>query len=98
MTGKKTLGSAATGRKINARIPDSSKAAASSDVPIGRRIKGVEILIANPRPLLREPLHAEFRCRCGISRSGVPDDQTTSRQRVSYRALTTGSEANRRQS
>jgi hypothetical protein len=30
---------------LKARIPDSSKAAASSDVPIGRRINGAEILM-----------------------------------------------------
>jgi hypothetical protein len=47
MTGKSTLGSEATGRKLKARIPDSSKAAANSDVPIGRRINGAEILISN---------------------------------------------------
>ena len=45
ITGKSTLGNEATGRKLNARIPDSSSAAANSDVPIGRRINGAEILI-----------------------------------------------------
>jgi hypothetical protein len=45
MTGKSTLGSDATGRKLNARIPDISKAAASSDVPMGRLINGAEILM-----------------------------------------------------
>jgi hypothetical protein len=45
ITGKSTLGSGATGRKLKARIPDSSNAAASSDVPIGRRINGAEILM-----------------------------------------------------
>ena len=45
MTGKSTLGRDATGRKLKARIPDSSRAAASSDVPIGRRINGAGILI-----------------------------------------------------
>src|SRR5258707_15854809 len=45
MTGKFTLGSEAPVRKLNARIPESSSAAANSDVPIGRRINGVEMLI-----------------------------------------------------
>src|SRR5579862_8662978 len=45
MTGKSILGSEATGRKLKARIPDSRSAAASSDVPIGRRMNGAEILI-----------------------------------------------------
>jgi hypothetical protein len=30
---------------LKARIPESSKAAASSDVPIGRRINGAEIFM-----------------------------------------------------
>jgi hypothetical protein len=45
ITGKSTRGNEATGRKLNARIPDSSSAAANNDVPIGRRMNGVEILI-----------------------------------------------------
>jgi hypothetical protein len=45
MTGKSTLGNDATGRKLKARIPESSNAAARSDVPIGRRMNGAEILI-----------------------------------------------------
>jgi hypothetical protein len=45
ITGKSTRGSEATGKELKARIPDSSKAAASSDVPIGRRINGAEILM-----------------------------------------------------
>jgi len=46
ITGKSIFGSEATGRKLNARIPDSSSAAANNDVPIGRRINGAEMLIA----------------------------------------------------
>jgi hypothetical protein len=46
ITGKSTLGSEDTGKKLKARIPESSSAAASSDVPIGRRINGDEIFIA----------------------------------------------------
>jgi hypothetical protein len=46
ITGKSTRGSDATGRKKNARIPESNSAAAKSDVPIGRRMNGAEILIA----------------------------------------------------
>src|SRR5215475_13600650 len=49
ITGKSILGREATGRKLNARIPDSSSAAASSDVPIGLRIKGPEMFIV-PTP------------------------------------------------
>jgi hypothetical protein len=45
ITGKSTVGSEATGRKLKARIPDISSAAASSEVPIGRRINGDEILM-----------------------------------------------------
>jgi hypothetical protein len=45
ITGKSTLGSEATGRKVKARIPESSSAAASSDVPIGRRMNGAEMLM-----------------------------------------------------
>jgi hypothetical protein len=45
ITGKSTRGREATGRKLKARIPESSNAAASSEVPIGRRINGAEILI-----------------------------------------------------
>src|SRR5579863_525711 len=59
MTGKSTRGSEATGRKLKARIPDKSNAAASSDVPIGRRINGAEILILEPAGLTRAlNLHA----------------------------------------
>src|SRR5277367_6101383 len=63
ITGKSILGREATGRKLKARIPDISKAADSSDVPIGRRINGAEILILmnqkshfrilNSQPLVR---------------------------------------------
>jgi hypothetical protein len=49
MTGKSTRGSDATGRKLKARIPESRSAAASSDVPIGRRINGAEILMLSNR-------------------------------------------------
>ena len=45
ITGKSTRGSDATGNKLKARIPESSSAAASRDVPIGRRINGDEILM-----------------------------------------------------
>jgi hypothetical protein len=39
------VGNEATGSKLNARIPDRINAAAMSDVPIGRRMNGAEILI-----------------------------------------------------
>ena len=38
-------GSEATGRNLKARIPESSNAAANSDVPTGRRMNGAEILM-----------------------------------------------------
>src|SRR6516225_4812457 len=47
ITGKSIFGREATGRKLKARIPDNSSAAASSDVPIGLRIKGAEIFIVH---------------------------------------------------
>src|SRR5258708_663072 len=53
ITGKSTLGREATGRKLNARIPESSNAAASNDVPIGRRINGAEILMLQTATLVR---------------------------------------------
>ncbi len=40
MTGNSTCGSGATGRKLKANTPESSSAAASSEVPTGRLIKG----------------------------------------------------------
>src|ERR1700678_1799095 len=52
MTGKSTRGSDATGNKLNARIPENSNAAASSDVPIGRRINGAEMLILHMNPVI----------------------------------------------
>src|ERR1700722_2075693 len=52
MTGKSTRGREATGRKLNARIPLSSNAAASSEVPIGRRINGAEMLMTKNRGLI----------------------------------------------
>src|SRR5215831_9453843 len=54
MTGKSIFGREATGRKLNARILESRSAAANSDVPIGLRINGAEILIVQrgtPNPL-----------------------------------------------
>jgi hypothetical protein len=47
ITGKSIFGREATGRKLKARIPDNSSAAAKSDVPIGRRMNGAEILISS---------------------------------------------------
>ena len=46
ITGKSICGNEATGRKLNARVPESSNAAANRDVPMGRRMNGAEILIA----------------------------------------------------
>ena len=45
LAGHPIFGNEATGRKLNASIPDSSSAAASSDVPIGLRINGAEMLM-----------------------------------------------------
>src|SRR5271154_607131 len=45
ITGNSTWGRAATGRKLNASTPDISSAKVNSDVPIGRLIKGAEILM-----------------------------------------------------
>src|ERR1700687_4331633 len=47
MTGNSTCGSGATGRKLNASVPESSSAAASNEVPTGRLIKGAEIFMAS---------------------------------------------------
>ena len=44
-TGNSTCGSGATGRKLNARIPAISNAAASSEVPTGRLMNGAEIFM-----------------------------------------------------
>jgi hypothetical protein len=57
ITGKSTRGSEATGNKLKARIPESRRAAASSDVPIGRRINGAEIFMR----------YVNFRCRKSIT-------------------------------
>src|SRR5713226_3712625 len=47
MTGNSTCGSGATGRKLKANTPESSSAAASSEVPTGRLIKGAEIFMTS---------------------------------------------------
>src|SRR5436305_14919475 len=47
MTGNSTWGNGATGKKLNARMPEISKAIASREVPIGRLINGAEIFITN---------------------------------------------------
>ena len=44
--GKSTRGRGATGNWTNAAPPDSSRAAASSDVAMGRRTKGPEMFMA----------------------------------------------------
>src|SRR3954468_24001789 len=46
MVGKSTFGSAATGSMLKAAIPNTRMPSIRSDVAIGRRIKGSEILIA----------------------------------------------------
>src|ERR1700730_12957105 len=86
ITGKSTLGNDATGRKLKARIPESSSAAASSDVPIGRRINGAEILIVNlPRHLLeqRRPGSDYRSCTFQID---APTGQTTDKPQAWCRA------------
>src|SRR5580692_3310402 len=45
MTGNSTWGSGATGRKLNASTPDSSRAAVNNEVPIGLLMKGAEIFM-----------------------------------------------------
>ena len=45
ITGNSTCGKGATGRKLNAKAPAMSSAAASNDVPTGRFIKGAEIFM-----------------------------------------------------
>src|SRR5713226_4531967 len=47
MTGNSTCGSGATGRKLKANTPESSSAAASSEVPTGRLINGAEIFMTS---------------------------------------------------
>ncbi|SPE44536.1 conserved hypothetical protein [Candidatus Sulfotelmatobacter sp. SbA7] len=42
MTGNSTWGSGATGRKLNASAPDINNASVSSEVPMGRLMKGAE--------------------------------------------------------
>src|SRR5580704_8414206 len=46
MVGKSTAGSAATGRFMNATIPNTRNAAAISDVAIGLRMNGAEMFMA----------------------------------------------------
>src|ERR1051325_4438336 len=82
ITGNSTCGSGATGRKLNARIPAMSKAAASSEVPIGRLMNGAEMFIANrlaPEPC-RQLRALQLGCRFGSERSVVPADRTRDRQ------------------
>ncbi len=55
MVGKSTCGSAETGRRTKPRTPHSITAKPSSDVAIGRSMKGVETLIATGRPLAAAP-------------------------------------------
>src|ERR1700740_657061 len=45
IVGKSTLGTAATGSRLYAPMPNTSTPIISSEVPIGRRIKGSEMLI-----------------------------------------------------
>src|ERR1700675_3149388 len=49
MTGNSTCGKGATGRNRKASAPDKNRAMVRSVVPIGRRINGAEIFMANPR-------------------------------------------------
>ena len=51
IVGKSTRGSGATGRCVNAAEPARSRAAASSDVAIGRRMNGAEMFIHSPFPV-----------------------------------------------
>ena len=48
MTGNSTCGRGATGRNWKASVPDRSRARVKSEVPMGRRMNGAEIFIANP--------------------------------------------------
>src|SRR5215467_11519743 len=45
IVGKSTLGTAATGNRLYAPMPNTSTPNISSEVPIGRRMKGSEMLI-----------------------------------------------------
>src|SRR6185369_3857919 len=104
ITGNSTWGSGATGRKLNARIPAMSKAAASSEVPIGRLMNGAEMfmLIAWHRSLV---------ANCGLfywvadlearESSGQPiepeinDRSCVKRQRLAYQKTAHDSDAER---
>ena len=55
IVGKSTRGSGATGSSGYAAMPTSTNAAMSSDVAIGRRMKGVEMLMPPSVPLRQPP-------------------------------------------
>src|SRR5579862_5187517 len=85
MTGNSTCGSGATGRKLNARMPEISSAIASREVPIGRLMNGAEIFIANL------PTQApQSDCRYADAKIAAPTDQTTGTPQAWYRASATG--------
>jgi hypothetical protein len=46
MTGNSTCGRGATGSLVKARTPDIKSASVNRDVPMGRLMKGAEILIS----------------------------------------------------
>ena len=56
MVGKSTRGSGATGRNGKAAKPTSTSAAVSSEVAMGRRMKGVEMLMAASLPCPQLPV------------------------------------------
>src|SRR5215472_10618774 len=70
ITGNSTCGSGATGKNRNASAPARNSAIVSSEVPIGRLMKGAEMFkAAPPAPVLQSGF------RCGIARSDAQGDQ-----------------------
>src|SRR5215470_6369416 len=92
ITGNSTCGSGATGRRLKARMPESSSAAASSEVPIGRLINGAEIFMTSrPRTVPRSG------CRFGSAQTCVPTGQTTGTPPASYKGSAVDSAEDRPQ-
>ena len=79
MAGKSTLGSGATGSRPNDRVPASSNARVSSVVATGRRMKGVDRLIARRPRRTRPRCSGPARAACARPPSDGPGGQSRDR-------------------
>ncbi|SST13048.1 Uncharacterised protein [Acinetobacter baumannii] len=79
MAGKSTLGSGATGSRPNDRVPASSNARVSSVVATGRRMKGVDRLIARRPRRTRPRCSGPARAACARPPSDGPGGRSRDR-------------------